>query len=327
MTLETVVVTGLVETRHTLPDGEREVAKGALDKVLEQMGSAAGSDRERYDGLLERTPLADGVTLHAVDRDGVQGWWVRPARALTGRAILYVHGGGYRLGSAKAYRGFASQVAARAGVATFVVDYPLAPEHRFPAAYDAVLAARRWLTAEGVDQVALVGDSAGGGLALAAAGELGAGAPPVAAVLVFSPWVDLALTGSSFWDPNTRDPMFKPERLAAAAAAYLGGADARDGRASPLHSIPATHPPLAIQVGSDELLLDDARRHAVAVAEKGGEVRLDIFEGLHHVFQQAVGDLPSAGRALDSAASFLSRHWAEDRPQSHARAPIVGDRQ
>jgi monoterpene epsilon-lactone hydrolase len=198
-------------------------------------------------------------------------------------------------------------------VATFVVDYPLAPEHRFPAAYDAALAARRWLTAEGVDQVALVGDSAGGGLALAAAGELGAGAPAVAAVVVFSPWVDLALTGPSFWDPNTRDPIFKPGRLAASAATYLGGADARDGRASPLYSVSATLPPLAIQVGSNELLLDDARRYAVAAAEKGGEVSLDIFEGLHHVFQQSVGDLPSAGRARDAAGRFLSRHWAEER--------------
>lgn len=222
-----------------------------------------------------------------------------------------MHGGGYRLGSAKAYRGFASHIAARAGVPAFVVDYPLAPEHPLPAGYDAVLAARRWLATEGVEQVALVGDSAGGGLVLAAADGRGASAPTIAAVVAFSPWVDLTLTGKSMWDPHTRDPYFKPERLAVSAATYLGGADARDGRASPLFGVTARLPPVALQVGTEELLLDDARRYAEAVAEKGSEVQLDVFEGLHHVFQQSIGQLPSAARALDAAADFISRYWME----------------
>jgi epsilon-lactone hydrolase len=106
------------------------------------------------------------------------------------------------------------------------------------------------------------------------------------------------------------DPIFQPQRLAAAAARYLNGADARDGRASPLYSIPSSLPPLAVQVGSDELLLDDARRYALAAAEKGGEAHLDIFEGLHHLFQTAAKDLPSARSALEAAADVLSLHWS-----------------
>jgi epsilon-lactone hydrolase len=256
------------------------------------------------------TPIADGVTMDLVDRDGVHGWWVRPAKAPADRAILYVHGGGYRLGSAKAYRGLASQLAARARVAAFVVDYPLAPEHPFPAGLDATLAARRWLATERIAQIALAGDSAGGGLVLAVAGEPGAEAPPIAAVVAFSPFADLTLSGNSMSDPKTRDPYFTRERLAGSAATYLGGADARDRRASPLFGVRAGLPPVALQVGTEELLLDDARRYARAAAEKGGEVQLDVYEGLHHVFQQSTDQLPSARRALDGAAAFIARHWA-----------------
>jgi acetyl esterase/lipase len=190
-----------------------------------------------------------------------------------------------------------------------VADYPLAPEQVFPAAPEAVAAIRRWLGAQGVAQVALVGDSAGGGLALGLAGEANA-APAIAAIAVFSPWVDLAMTGASISDPAIHDPIFQPPMLAGPAAAYLAGADPKDGRASPLYAVAQTLPPLLIQVGGDEILLDDARRYAHAAADKGGEVQLDIFEGLHHVFQGATRDLPAARRALDAVAAFLNRHWA-----------------
>jgi len=160
-----------------------------------------------------------------------------------------------------------------------------------------------------VAQVALVGDSAGGGLALGLAGEANA-APAIAAIAVFSPWVDLAMTGASISDPAIHDPIFQPPMLAGPAAAYLAGADPKDGRASPLYAVPQTLPPLLIQVGGDEILLDDARRYAKAAAARGGEVRLDVFEGLHHVFQGATRDLPTARSALDAVATFLNRHWS-----------------
>jgi acetyl esterase/lipase len=299
-----------VETLHPLSEPERRIEQSVLAAIGKHFAGASGSRREAYDAMSNDTPVTDDVALEAVDRDGVRGWWVQPAGALADRAILFLHGGAYMLGSAQAYRGFASQIASRAGVAAFVPDYPLAPEHPFPAAFDAAVAARRWLGNQGVTQMALVGDSAGGALALAAAHPSAATEPKVASIAVFSPWIDLALSGASFASNDTHDPVFQRQVLTGAVAAYLGGADPRDGRASPLYNVPNDLPPLIIQVGTDELLLDDARRYAKAAAEKGGKVRLDIFEGLHHVFQRATTELPSARRALDDAASFLSVHWA-----------------
>ena len=300
---------GLIETRHALPKSERETVQAVLAKVLNHMSRSDRPLRESYDIMMDETPTADGVTFSAVDQREVRGWWVRASESPLDRAILYLHGGGYYMGSARAYRGFVSQIASRVRVDVFIPDYPLAPEYPFPAAYEAVLSVRGWMATQGIKQVALIGDSAGGGLALAVAAQRGALAPPIAAIVAFSPWVDLALTGSSLKDANTHDPILGQQGLAASAGRYLNGADARDGRASPLYSIPSVFPPLAIQVGTNELLLDDARRYAVAAAERGGGVHLDIFEDLHHVFQIAVNQLPSAGGALDIAAEFLSRHW------------------
>jgi len=299
------------ETRHVLSDDERQIEQAVLAEIHRLFRDPTGNQRETYDVLIAGTPIAEDVTLEAIDRDGVSGWWVRPTGAPADRAILFLHGGAYMLGSAKAYRGLASQVAARAGVAAFVADYPLAPEHVFPAASDAAAALRRWLGGQGISQVALVGDSAGGGLALSVLGDTATTAPAIAAIAVFSPWVDLAMTGASFTSPDIRDPIFfQPAMLAGPAAAYLAGADPKDGRASPLYAVPEVLPPLLIQVGGDEILLDDARRYAQAAADKGGEVQLDVYEGLHHVFQGAAKDLPTARRALDAVAAFLGRHWA-----------------
>ena len=311
--MTTSTTTTSIETRHVLSDDERQIEQAVLAEIHALFSNPTGNQRETYDTMIAGTPIADGATLEAVDRDGVSGWWVRPAGAPADRAILFLHGGGYMLGSAKAYRGLASQVAVRAGVAAFVADYPLAPEQVFPAASEAAAAVRRWLGSQGqgISQVALVGDSAGGGLALSVLGDTATNSPAIASIAVFSPWLDLAMTGASVTSPDVRDPIFiQPEMLGGPAAAYLAGADPKDGRASPLYAVPEVLPPLLIQVGSDEILLDDARRYAHAAADKGGEVQLDIFEGLHHVFQGATRDLPAARRALDAVAAFLNRHWA-----------------
>jgi epsilon-lactone hydrolase len=301
-------MSNLLETLHPLPDAERPVEQAELAALGAYLSGASGSMRDAYDAMTGHTPIAAGITTEIVDGGAVQGWWVRPAEAPSDRAVLFIHGGAYMLGSAKAYRGFASQIAARTGVATFVLDYPLAPEHPFPAAYDAAKAALHWLQGQGMTQIALVGDSAGAALVLATLGEK-PDRPLVSSVVAFSPWIDLTLSGPSLLDPDTHDPIFKPAILAAAIEKYLAGADPRDGRASPLFALPEKLPPLAIQVGSDELLLDDSRRYAAAAAAKGGEVRLDIYEGLHHVFQRSTDALPSARNALDAAAQFLSDHW------------------
>jgi epsilon-lactone hydrolase len=299
--------TNLIEMRHPLNEADREAVISVLDRTQRLFAQSAGTLREAYDAMSAQTPVADGVDLERVEDADVKGWWVRPASALPDRAILFLHGGAFVLGSATGYRGFASQIAVRAGIDTFVLDYPLAPEHPFPAAHDAAVDALRWLSKSGLREIALVGDSAGASLALGALGADGGRSLNVACVVAFSPWVDLALTGPSARNDQTHDPVLTRPILTDAAAAYLGGADPADRRASPLYDVPEYLPPIAIQVGTEELLLDDARRYASAAAQRGNTVQLEIYEGLHHVFQRSTRELASARYALDQIAGFILR--------------------
>lgn len=286
---------------------ERDRERSLRARFAQFWSTAAGDPRSVYDTFISSKPSAEGVASEQVETASVRGWWVRPSVAEGHGVILYLHGGSYIAGSAKAYRGFASQLASRTGRPVFVLDYPLAPEAPLPAAPDAVLAAYEWLAAKGSEPIALVGDSAGGGLTLATLARL-ARAPqqrtPIAGV-VFSPMVDLAFTGASMKDARIDDPLLTYQALQAAAGMYLGGADSRDPLASPLFGDLSALPPLLIQVGSDERLLDDARQYAERATRAGSPVRLEVWEGMHHVFQVDIGDLRSSGVALDRAAAFL----------------------
>ncbi|MFS2214525.1 alpha/beta hydrolase fold domain-containing protein [Telluria sp. Tellsp104] len=298
--------------RIELADDERERERALRARFAEFWSSAGGDLRATYDTFIATCPLADGCTVEQVAEDRVGGWWVRPAAAPAGQAILYLHGGGYVLGSAAAYRGFASQIASRTGLAVLAIDYPLAPEATLPAAPNAALAAWRWLRAHGIDHVAIAGDSAGGGLALAALsdiGRVGTGPAPVAGV-VFSPWTDLAFTGRSMTDPAIEDPLIGHDYLRDCAAKVLGAADPYHPLASPLFADKRRLPPLLIQVGTDERLLDDARAYAGLAAAARVPVTLEIWEGMHHVFQLDVAHLESSRHALDRAADFLRRAFA-----------------
>jgi epsilon-lactone hydrolase len=286
---------------------ERERERALRERFAIFWEAVSGEPRVHYDEFISASPLAGDVDLETVDTDRVRGWWVRPRRPKPGQAILFLHGGGYVLGSAKAYRGFVSQIVSRAGIPALVVDYPLAPEATLPAAPDAAKAAWRWLVAQGFDRIAVVGDSAGGGLSLVTLAELirePLGAPPAAGV-VFSPWTDLAFTGASMKDLTVADPLIGYEYLQDCARKYLGAADPRDPLASPLFGDLRGLPPLLIQVGTDERLLDDARRYADLATLAGVSVELEIFEGMHHVFQLDVAHLETSRAALDSAAQFL----------------------
>lgn len=243
----------------------------------------------------------------------MHGWRVRPAGAPSDRAILYVHGGGYGLGSAKAYRGFASQIATRTLLAAFVIDYPLAPEATVPSASDTALRAYRWLRSTGIRHIAIVGDSAGGGLTLVTLARLSASTTdtPAIASVVFSPWTDLALTGTSMTDPAVHDPLLAYDYMQQSAQRYLGGADPRNPLASPLYGDLSALPPILIQVGTDELLLDDSRSYAAKAAHAGAPVQLEIWQGMHHVFQLDVAHLHTSRAALDRAAAFLTDLFAK----------------
>ncbi|SNY61855.1 alpha/beta hydrolase [Pantoea sp. GL120224-02] len=291
------------KTQHSLTDHDRLQVQQSLAEQQAHREHFSGTMREYYYEMTAETPLAAVVHCeHVAD----SGWWLYPQETRTEQVIVFIHGGAYMLGSAQAYRGFASQLAMRTGYSTFVLDYPLAPEHPFPAAPDRVIEILNGLVDSGIEHIALVGDSAGAALSLVALQHHQL-VHKIRSAVLFSPWTDLTFSGDSFNDPSTRDPIFQPSILRDAAAAYLQGASAEDQRASPLLAQYSHLPPLMIQVGTEELLLDDATRLAAQLAEQGGEVQLDIFQGMHHVFQRDIR-LDAALHALDSAASFIRQH-------------------
>jgi acetyl esterase/lipase len=286
---------------------ERDREKALRARFAQFWSTATGDPRTVYDTFISATPFAEGVSSEQVETASARGWWVRPSVAEHDGVILYLHGGGYIAGSAKAYRGIASQLASRTRRPVLVLDYPLAPEATLPAAPNTVMAAYEWLRTNGSQWIAFVGDSAGGGLALGTLARLAGTKRPGAAIagVVFSPWVDLAFTGASMKDARIEDPLLTYENLQQGARMYLGGANPRDPLASPLFGDLSGLPPLLIQVGTDERLLDDARQYAQRAAGAGAQVRLEVWEGMHHVFQVDVAHLRSSGVALDHAAAFL----------------------
>jgi acetyl esterase/lipase len=252
------------------------------------------------------------VAYERVCAGGVDGEWISPANVPEDNAILYFHGGGFRLGSVTSHRDLMAQIALASGCRVLAINYRLAPEHRFPAALDDALAAYGWMLDCGLksENVAFAGDSAGGNLVLAAMLALRErGLPlPVSAVLM-SPWTDLAATGSSYVSRAEADPIHQRSMILALAKNYLGGqGDPYDPLVSPLYADLAGLPPLLIQVGDRETVLDDSVMFADLARAAGVDVSLEVWDGMIHVFQMFGAELPEARQAIASIAQFLNRH-------------------
>ena len=275
-------------------------SKGALD------GPHA---RGAFDRMIAAIAAADGVDYEAGTIGGVPGWWCRPKDARPHAAIIFLHGGCYVVGSAQAFRHFAGQFASRTGVATFVPDYRLAPEHPFPAAIDDAVAAYHGLVDDGMKAIAVVGDSAGGGLALALlailASRAGRRVPRPVCAAVMSPWTDLALASPSMKTHALADPFLTEASLAATASQYLAGQDPAHPHASPLYGPLAGLPPIRVDVGEHEILLDDARRYVERAHASGVDATLAVWKGMPHVFPSEAGKLEASARALDAMSAFL----------------------
>jgi epsilon-lactone hydrolase len=221
--------------------------------------------------------------------------------------MLYLHGGGYVTGSVASHRTLVSQLAKEAGCRALAVEYRLAPENPYPAAVEDAVKAYGWMIANGYEarDIVLAGDSAGGGLAVAAMLKLReAGSPMPAAALLLSPWTDLEVKGDSVRTVERKDPMLSARALRRDARVYLGKADARDPLASPIYADLEGLPPMLIQAGTREILLDDSTRLAERARECGVEVELDVREGMFHVWQFFTPLVPESNAAIERLARF-----------------------
>jgi monoterpene epsilon-lactone hydrolase len=249
-------------------------------------------------------PVPDDVLVTEVTAGGVPAHWLAAPGADTGRVLLFLHGGGYELGSLRSDGELAARLGRASGMRVLFPEYRLAPEHPFPAAIDDVLAAWRWLRTDqdlGASSMAVAGDSAGGGLAVALLVALrDAGEALPAAATLMSPTVDLTSSGASMTERVDQDPFSTPALLRQLASGYLAGADPRTPLASPLFASLAGLPPLLVQVGTADLLLSDSERLAAAAAD----VTLEIGEGLPHVYPILLGT-PEAAEATERIGQFL----------------------
>ncbi len=268
--------------------------------------------RADWDELFD-APVAAEIESVQVGASACQ--WVRPAGARRDRAIVYLHGGGFRVGSSKSHRELITRLAGEAGVQALSVDYRLAPEHRLPAALDDTLAVLDWLERSGfpASALALAGDSAGGALALGAmVARAGQGRARLTAAYFMSAWTDLTASGESYVSRAEIDPIHQRSMILAMARSALGeGASAEDPTLSPLFADAATLaalPPTLLQVGARETLVSDTELFAARMRAAGGDARAEIWPDMIHVFQQFPHELPQAREAVAVGGRFLADH-------------------
>jgi len=256
-----------------------------------------------------------GVRFDAVDVAGVPGEWAMPEGAADDRVLMYLHGGGYTLGSIATHRKLVGHLAKSIGCRALSLDYRLAPEHPFPAAIDDATAGFRWLIDQGIasGHVVIAGDSAGGGLTVATMLNLrDTGRPLPAAAVLLSPWTDLEGTGESMTSRRDVDVFIDPGDLTSEVARYTGGRDPRDPLISAIYADLTGLPPLLIHVGDHEVLLDDSTRLCDVAKNAGVEVSIEIWPEMLHVFQAAVGTVPESDASVAAIASWVRERLALD---------------
>ena len=280
---------------------------GAGNPTLEEMraGMEAGS-----------FPVTEAATVTSVDANGVPGEWVVVAESDPNRRLLYVHGGGYVIGSPLTHRRLCEDIARAGGCAVLNLDYRLAPEHPFPAAVKDAIEGLRFIQTNGPDgegaaeSTFVAGDSAGGGLTLATLlSARDQGIDPPNAAIGISSWTDLAITGETLQTRAEIDPLITDEGMVKGMAEqYLGGADAEDPLASPLYADYAGLPPLLLQVGDAEVLLSDTTRVTEKARAAGVDVVEEVWDEMFHVWHQFAPMLPEGQAAVDRIGEFIHQH-------------------
>jgi len=294
-----------------MPSWQSYVANAVLRYTVKRKLARSTTPFTARAAFSSSLPPPPGARFSADTIAGISGEWARSDKPGIG-TLLYLHGGGYFACSPKTHRSITGAYAIR-GFDVFSPDYRLAPEHPFPAAIDDALAVYRAMLAtvpEG--QFAIGGDSAGGGLTLATLlAAKSAGLPMPACALLFSPWTDLTGTSPSVKYNEKRDSMLYGPKLVEAGQIYLNGADAKNPLASPLFGDLKGLPPLLIQVGTPEILLDDSTRLAAQARAAGVPVEISLWDNLPHVWQVSQVFMPEARQALDQAVAFAKAKLAQ----------------
>jgi acetyl esterase/lipase len=279
----------------------------------ERPPQSVGEGRARNDLHGLAVPIARGCEKRTVVANGVPGEWLTPKEALPDRVLICLHGGGYMQGSHLSHRHYASRIARAARAQALVPDYRLAPEHPFPGAVEDAVACYRWLLDEGYapERIAIVGDSAGGGLAVALAlAARDQGLPTPAAVYVISPWVDLTGIPPSYAARAVKDPVVTLDSLIRMSAAYARDTERTHPLLSPLYADLRGLPPLFIHVGTDEILYEDGLRLADAAREAGVDVTLRVGERMIHVWPLFHELLRAGKAAIRESGDWLSARLA-----------------
>lgn len=294
------------------------MASAELTKVLEMIRAVPRdptAEVGRMRGAMEKVSerVARDVTCETVSAGGVPAEWIVPPNAAADRVILYLHGGGYVMGSINTHRAMIARIARASQAKALALDYRLAPEHPFPAAVDDATAAYRWLLAQGYKpgKIVISGDSAGGGLALATLIALrDAGSPMPAAAVPISAWADLEGTGASIKTRAATDPMVDQAGLHRMATLYAGDRNMKNPLLSPIHADYKGIPPMLLQVGDAEVLLDDSTRVADRAKAAGVKVELEAWPEMFHVWHVFAKILPEGQQAIDRIGAYVLAHTA-----------------
>ena len=289
-----------------------------LDTVLEMIRDRAAEVRHTtddyrlsYERIMSSLPLDDDIRTKRVGVNGVPAEWITAPESQEDRVVLYLHGGGYLLGSARTHRVMLAHLARAAKARVLALDYRLAPEIPFPAPVEDTVSAYRWLLSQGIapEKMVIGGDSAGGGLTIAAMVALRhVGEPMPAAGVCISPWTDMEATGQSYTTNAEADPSVTKEQILTIAKAYMDGKDPKAPLASPIHADLTGLPPLLIQVGGIEVLLDDSTMLKSRAKKAGVPVELEVWDDMPHVWHHFAPILPEARKAIGRIGEFVLQH-------------------
>ncbi len=304
-----------------MPSPQFTAIRQAMSERRRPWEQSTSELREGWETSAKLIPRPPDVVTEGTDAGGASSEWVSVPESDPARVVLYLHGGGYVIGSVNTHRDVVQRICRATGARGLTVDYRRAPENPFPAALDDATNAYRWLLDGGnqPEKMVVIGDSAGGGLTIAMmAAVRDAGLPLPGAAVVMSPWIDMEGSGESMVTKEELDPMIRKEWLLRCAADYLRDGDRRNPRASPLYADLPGLPPILIQVGENETLLDDAARLAERAKAAGIDVTLEVWDDMIHLWQLLAPMVPEGQQAIDRIGE-----WVQEKlgPPSAPRAP------